>query len=128
MPDGWTRTTTDAGIRYSDPAGGRYLLVARRDPAGPSAVGAWRDQEQSMRTRHADYQRLRLETISQRGASDAADWEFTYSDGGAQLHALDRAWVVHGVGYAVFVQSHADTWNASVPLFDRVLESFRPGT
>ena len=125
VPAGWQRQVTDAGTRWTDPAGGRYVLVATRDPAGPSAVGAWRDQEKSMRARHPDYQRVRLETIDQPGASDAADWEFRYSDGGASLHALDRAWVVDGVGYAVFVQSHDDQWEASQPLFDRVLASFR---
>ena len=91
----------------------------------PSAVGAWRDQEKSFRKSHDGYQRLRLESIDDARASDAADWEFEYADGGARLHALDRAWVVGGVGYAVFVQSRADQWQDTQPMFDEVLASFR---
>jgi hypothetical protein len=125
VPTGWQRSTSGAGTRWSDPAGGRYLLVATRDPAGPSAVGAWRDQEKAFRKSHDGYERLRLETIDDPRASDAADWEFGYADGGARLHALDRAWVVQEVGYAVFVQSRADQWQASQPVFDQVLASFR---
>ena len=125
VPVGWTRADASGGTRYSDPAGGRHVLVAVRDPAGPSAVGAWEDQERSFRRSHGDYARLRLETIEADGASDAADWEFTYRDGGTQLHALDRAWVVDGVGYAVFVQSRAGDWDRSRPLYEQVLDSFR---
>ncbi|MCU1602459.1 MAG: serine/threonine protein kinase, partial [Frankiales bacterium] len=125
VPDGWRQSGDSSGTRFSDPAGGRYLLVARRDPAGPSAVGAWRDQEKAFRKSHEGYERVRLETISQPGASDAADWEFRYADGGAQLHALDRARVVDGVGYAVFVQSRDSEWAASQALFDQVQQSFR---
>jgi serine/threonine protein kinase len=127
VPDGWTRSSASGGTRFSDPAGGRYFLVASRDPAGPSAVGAWRDQEKSFRKSHDGYERIRLESISQPGASDAADWEFRYSDGGARLHALDRARVVDGVGYAVYVQSRDGQWEQSQPLFQQVQDSFRAG-
>jgi hypothetical protein len=128
VPAGWQRSTAAGGTRFTDPAGGRYVLVAMRDPAGPSAVGAWRDQERSFRKSHASYERLRLEKVEVEGSSDAADWEFRYEDGGAVLHALDRGQVVDGRGYAVYVQSRESSWQESQPVFDRVQSSFRVGT
>jgi hypothetical protein len=123
-PPGWTRSESSGGTMFSDPAGGRYFLIGTRYPAGSSAVGAWRDSERGFRATHSNYRRLRLQTIQVPGARDAADWEFTYVDGGASLHALDRAMVFGKRGYAVYVQSHTNRWAASQTLFDQVQQSF----
>ncbi len=128
VPPGWTRSTTASGTQFSDPAGGRYFLIATRYPAGSSAVQAWRDSERSFRSSHADYQRLVLHTIDIAGAKDAADWEFTYTDDGALLHALDRAEVFGTRGYAIYEQSHSDQWASSQRLFDQVQRSFVHGS
>jgi hypothetical protein len=126
VPEGWQRSTTADGTRFTDPAGGRYLLVATRYPAASSAVGAWEDSERAFRTAHDDYQRIRLEPIDVDGASDAADWEFTYTEGGAALHAIDRAIVVGKQGYGLYFQTHTDEWDASQSLFDDIAASFSP--
>jgi serine/threonine protein kinase len=128
VPPGWTRSATSSGTQFSDPAGGRYVLIATRYPAGSSAVAAWRDSERSFRASHASYQRVTLGTIQVAGAKDAADWEFTYADGGAELQALDRAEVFGTRGYAVYEQSHSDQWAASQRLFDQVMKSFHHGS
>jgi hypothetical protein len=128
VPPGWTRSTTSAGTQFSDPAGGRYFLIATRYPAGSSAVKAWQDSERSFSATHASYQRVTLHTITVPGAKDAADWEFTYSDGGAALRALDRAEVFGTRGYAIYVQSHSDQWASSQQLFDQVQRSFVHGS
>jgi hypothetical protein len=128
VPPGWTRSTTSSGTQFSDPAGGRYFLIATRYPAGSSAVKAWRDSERSFRATHASYQRLSLHTIDVPGAKDAADWEFTYTDGGASLRALDRAEVFGIRGYAIYEQSHSDQWTSSQVLFGRVQRSFVHGS
>jgi serine/threonine protein kinase len=128
VPPGWTRSITSAGTQFSDPAGGRYILIATRYPAGSSAVQAWRDSERSFRATHASYQRVTLGTIQVAGAKGAADWEFTYTDGGASLRALDRAEVFGTRGYAVYEQSHSDQWASSQRLFDQVMQSFRHGS
>jgi hypothetical protein len=128
VPPGWTRSTTSSGTQFSDPAGGRYFLIATRYPAGSSAMKAWQDSERSFRASHASYQRVTLHTIDVAGAKDAADWEFTYADGGASLRALDRAEVFGTRGYAIYEQSHSDQWAASQHLFDQVMHSFRHGS
>jgi eukaryotic-like serine/threonine-protein kinase len=128
VPPGWTHSTTSSGTQFSDPAGGRYFLIATRYPAGSSAVKAWQDSERSFRASHASYQRVTLHTIDVAGAKDAADWEFTYADGGAALRALDRAEVFGTRGYAIYEQSHSDQWAASQHLFDQVMRSFHHGS
>jgi hypothetical protein len=128
VPPGWTRSTTASGTQFSDPAGGRYFLIATRYPAGSSAVKAWQDSERSFSNSHADYQRVALHTIDIAGAKDAADWEFTYTDGGASLHALDRAEVFGTRGYAIYEQSHSDQWASSQRLFDQIQRSFVHGS
>ena len=127
VPNGWTRSTASDGTRFTDPSGDRYLLVATRYPAGSSAVGAWQDSERAFRSSHTSYQRLRLESIDVSNARDAADWEFTYTEGGAALHAIDRAMVFGNRGYALYFQTHADQWDASQPLWQRLQRTFQPG-
>jgi eukaryotic-like serine/threonine-protein kinase len=128
VPPGWTRSTTSSGTQFSDPAGGRYFLIATRYPAGASALKAWQDSERSFRAAHASYQRVTLHTSDIPGAKDAADWEFTYIDGGASLRALDRAEVFGTRGYAIYEQSHSDEWASSQGLFGQVQRSFVHGS
>jgi eukaryotic-like serine/threonine-protein kinase len=126
IPAGWQATESSSGTRFDDPAGGRYLLVATRTPAAPSAVGAWHESERAFRTSHGAYERIRLERIDVEGADDAADWEFTYVEDEASLHAIDRAIVVGDTGYALYFQTHADQWESSQPLFEQIDATFQP--
>lgn len=128
VPAGWQSEATADGTKFVDPTGGRYLLVATRYPAGPSALGAWQTQEQAFRADHTAYRRVRLQQITVPGAADAADWEFLYTQDGARLHALDRGMVFGDRGYAVYVQSHSDQWQGSQSLWRVTLHSFRPAT
>ena len=128
VPSSWQRATSSEGTRFTDPDGGRYALVATRYPAGSSSVSAWQDSERTFESRHQDYQRIRLEPVKVAGARDAADWEFTYVDGGAALHALDHGTIYGNRGFAVFIQSHADQWSSSSTMLKRIARSLRPGS
>jgi hypothetical protein len=77
-------------------------------------------------TTHLDYARVGVRPVDVPGAKDAADWEFTYVDGGAALHALDRGIVVGGHTYALFFQTHTDMWDRSQSLQQRLFATFRP--
>jgi hypothetical protein len=125
VPAGWRVQHGASGTFLRDPAGGRYLQVDTKYPAGPSAKGAWEDQERTFRTQHAAYQRLRLENVDWRGYGDVADWEFTYREGGASLHAVDRGAVVANSGYGLFFQTHIDQWGSSQSLLQALYASFR---
>jgi hypothetical protein len=126
VPAGWQVQTQGGETFLRDPAGGRYLQVDTKYPAGPSAKGAWEDQERSFRASHSGYQRIRLENVSWRGYPDVADWEFTYTSGAVTLHAVDRGAVVGNRGYGLFFQTHSDQWQASQQMLQQLYASFRP--
>jgi hypothetical protein len=127
VPAGWRVDHSGSSTFFRDPTGGRYLQVDTKYPAGPSAKGAWEDQERSFRASHANYQRITLDSVSWRNYPDVADWEFTYTSGGATLHAVDRGAVVGGRGYGLFFQTHADQWQSSQQLLQQIYGTFEPG-
>lgn len=126
VPAGWMVTTSGSSTFFRDPAGGRYLQVDTKSPPGPSAKGAWEDQERAFRASHAAYQRIALDNVSWRGYPDVADWEFTYSQGGAMLHGVDRGAVIGDRGYGLFFQTHADQWDAAQQLRQQFYATFQP--
>ena len=128
VPPGWRIQRGGASVFLRDPAGGRYLQIDTKYPAGPSAKGAWEDQERSFRAAHTGYHRIALDTVDWRGYPDVADWEFTYTEGGAMLHAVDRGAVVANRGYGLFFQTHDDQWAGSQQLRRNFYDSFRPSS
>jgi len=127
VPAGWTvEHRSDGTTVFHDPAGGRTLLVGTRYPPGPSAKGAWEDEEPSFARSHADYRRIKLDNVSWRNYPDVADWEFTYVDGGAALHAVDRGAVINGRGYGLFFQTRTSQWDASQDVLQGIYGSFSP--
>lgn len=120
----------DAGgsaIDFVDPASGSYLRVAHRSPPGPSLIGAWEDLSASLEAEKADYQELALYETTYQGM-DAAVLEFTYTEGGAALHAIDLAFITPDgeYGMALNFQTHAEDWDSSQDLFEQLKASFRP--
>jgi hypothetical protein len=127
IPPGWTQSQQSGGVQFNDPAGGRYVLFGTRYPAGSSAIGAWESEEQYFQRAHSNYQRLEMRTVSFAGAKDAADWEFTYTDGNVALRALDRGMVFGHRGYGIYFQTHSDSWAGSSHVLSTILASFKPG-
>jgi len=126
VPPGWQVQRSGSEVFLRDPAGGRYLQLDTKYPAGPSAKGAWEDQERAFRASHSGYQRISLDNVSWRNYPDVADWEFTYTSGAAKLHAVDRGAVVGNRGYGLFFQTHDDQWAASQDLRQGFYDSFQP--
>ncbi|MBV9292408.1 MAG: protein kinase, partial [Frankiales bacterium] len=126
VPAGWQVSNEGGQVFLRDPAGGRYLEVATRVPAVSPATAAWYAQERAFRQSHQNYQRLQIASVTWRPYDDAADWEFTYRDGGADLHADDRGAVVGRRGYGLFFQTHSDQWAASQHLRRQFYATFRP--
>ncbi|MDT7546235.1 MAG: eukaryotic-like serine/threonine-protein kinase [Actinomycetota bacterium] len=114
--------------QYKDPATGRTLRVSTTAAGGgkSDAVQDRRAQAQMFAAKHPSYQEVAIKPVEYRGWT-AADWEFTYSDGGAQLHAFDRVFVVAGRGYSLFFQTHGDdSWSAARNDFDTIASTFQP--
>ena len=148
VPEGWTlheEPTTGHAIAYpatwevdedslgdgtstdfSDPASGAYLRLDWTDNPGPSALGAWEEQEASFASDHAGYEQLALEPTTYRGY-DAALWEFTWEEDGTTIHAVDLGFVVDDdYGYALNFVAPEEQWADFQDEFATFQETFEP--
>ncbi|MYR41870.1 serine/threonine protein kinase, partial [Streptomyces sp. SID5910] len=108
LPEGWKfQSSGAAGDRFTGP-GGQKLLVAWTSTPKDDPVADWRNQERSMV--RSQYQKIRIEKVGYRGWN-AADWEFTYQDGGTKYRTVDRGFVVNDhQGYALMYTAKAADW------------------
>jgi hypothetical protein len=89
-------------------------------------LAAQRSLERSFADRHPDdYRRLRLGTTTFRGLP-AAEWEFTFLDGGRPTRGYDLTFIAGGRRHAILFQSPADRWAASQDEVQAFLAGFRP--
>ena len=127
-PDGWTiqdNSTDTSSTDFSDPSSSTYLRVDWTDEPGPDAAAAWEQQASTFSQDHANYQEITIEETSFKGADTAAIWEFTYSEGGATLHALDLGFADDRYGFALYFQTLEEDWAGSQETFEQIKRSFR---
>lgn len=128
-PSDWTVDVEDENNTFfKDPASGTYLQVAWVQPPnelGPE--GAWEAQAETFAASHENYQEIRIEPTTFQ-SMDAAEWEFTYEDGGAFLHAIDLGFITpdDSTGMALLFQTHEEDWDSSQELFEQLKAGFRP--
>ena len=128
IPSGWAviqDPTDSTSTDFSDETTGTYLRVDWTESPGDDPVEAWETQARSFASSHSNYEEVQISPATFKGY-DAAIWEFTYSEGGADLHALDLGFVTENMGFALFFQTHSANWDASQKLFQQLRESFRP--
>jgi eukaryotic-like serine/threonine-protein kinase len=125
-PPGWHVSPlgdTRTDIRH--PSNGMYLRVDWTATPGDDPVAAWESFSESFAARHEDYNKIRIEATEYHGF-DAAVWEFTYSDEGTSLHAIDLGFVTDEYGFALNFQTRAEDWTSSQRIFERFQASFEP--
>ena len=124
VPAGWQREPDDDGVRFEDPASGRYLLVAQTDDPKPDALADWEAQEPYAAQRLEGYERVGMERISLPGVQDAADWEFRHS---GVVRVVNRNLITGpDKAYAVYFSGREETWDADRATFDAVAGTFTP--
>ncbi|WP_405732547.1 serine/threonine protein kinase [Streptomyces sp. NBC_00028] len=112
LPKGWKfQSSGSAGDRFTGPEGQKLLVAWTSTPKG-DPVADWKNQEQYM-VRSA-YQRVRIAEVDYRGWL-AADWEFTYTEGGTKYRTIDRGFVVNDhLGYALMYTAKAANWGTEL--------------
>ncbi|MEU7717593.1 serine/threonine-protein kinase [Streptomyces tibetensis] len=112
LPKGWKyQSTGAAGDRFTGPDGQKLLIAWTSTPKG-DPVADWKNQERYMV--RAQYKKIRIEKVDYRGWN-AADWEFTYTDGGTGYRTIDRGFVVDDrQGYALMYTAKASAWDGAL--------------
>jgi hypothetical protein len=135
-PAGWTAAvpaayapgTFTGDPEYKDPATRRLLRVSTTPNGRSDPVQDRRNQAAAFARTHAAYKEIAITATTFHGFP-AADWEFTYSSGGASLRVLNRVFVVNGRGYSLYFQTHtSDDWPAARADFERMAAAFRPAS
>lgn len=128
VPADWQRRELDGNrIDWVDPATGAYLRVDWTDQPADDPFVDWQRYEPVFADRQADYARIRLDPARYRDW-DAAMWEYTYSSGGSDLHAINLNVLAADVGhaYAINLQAPADHWEDVAAGFPAIAGSFEP--
>ncbi len=113
-------------VYFRDPNGSRYLMVDQTDHPRPDPVADWTAQEAQRRDGWADYHRLRIENVDY--FEKAADWEFTYTDNGQRMHAINRGVVTSRTqAYGLFWVAPDANWADSYALWQTFTRTFQPG-
>ncbi|WP_230205273.1 serine/threonine-protein kinase [Parafrankia elaeagni] len=130
VPGGWqyTRRSPTREL-FTAPGGFPELLVETRAVAGPSAIGAWREQEPTVRNDDDSpgYQLVSIRPADGGDGTSAAIWEFTSTSNGRTVHTLDYAVVRNGHGYALRWRIPEEQWDPNSEVMRQIIASFRPG-
>ncbi|MFE5187194.1 serine/threonine-protein kinase [Streptomyces sp. NPDC056628] len=112
LPKGWKfQSTGSAGDRFTGPDGQKLLVAWTSTPKG-DPVADWKSQERYMV--RSQYKKIRIEQVDYRGWN-AADWEFTYVEGGTKYRTIDRGFVVNDhSGYALMYTAKAADWDSDL--------------
>ncbi|GAA4602053.1 hypothetical protein GCM10023107_58950 [Actinoplanes octamycinicus] len=128
VPKGWTSSKKPgATMRYFRDGQGHVLGIDQTDKPKSNPVADWREQR-DVRRRGGDfpgYREIRIEPVDY--FQKAADWEFTFTKGGAQ-HVNNRGVVTSAhQAYGFWFQTPAADWDKyRKEVLDVVFASFVP--
>ena len=125
VPPGYERTDRGEQMQFRDGDNRRTLRISAGPPDGTpleSAQAFSRALDGTLR----DYEELGVEETEYLGRP-AADLEFTYYDT-TTLHVLDRRFVDESgtQSYSLYWQVNEAGWDEARPVFDELLQTFRP--
>jgi hypothetical protein len=128
-PEGW-RAQGRGGNRtdFTDPATGSYLRVDWTDRPGDSAQADWERQSAAFGKNHENYREIRIEPTTFAGSDNASLWEYSYTGGGAALHAYNLGFVLpdRSYGFALNFQTREDRWADSQATWEQLKAGFSP--
>lgn len=105
-----------------DPSTGAYVRIDWTSDPHPDPVADRGEFAPQFAAQQSDYEEIRLEPATFRG-HEAAVWEFTYVDGGVELHAVQLNVSGDANGYALHYQTEAGAFDEDE--FGAFVTSFR---
>lgn len=110
-------------MRFNGP-NGQYLLVDWTDNPGKDAAAAWEQSAVSFARRRQNYRQIQITPTEFQNFDTAALWEWTYTSGGAELHAANLGFADDEWGFALNFQTRSQDWDAAQPIFKQFQETF----
>ncbi|WP_354640990.1 serine/threonine-protein kinase [Kitasatospora camelliae] len=106
---------------------GMKLMVDWTMPANGDALSDWQKQETELKGGFSGYQRIRIEGLTYRQWTNAADWEWTFGSN-PRKHSLNRGFVTGNgkYGYALYWTIPDADWNANAQVRQTAFDSFVP--
>jgi hypothetical protein len=124
VPSSWTIERNRWRVYYRDPKSSRYLLIDQTGSPKQDPVADWERQERNRAPGMPGYHRIKLEKVDYK--LRAADWEFTWRDGGQPVHVLNRGFVTSEKhGYAMYLYTPESQWTSSADELRVFQDSFQ---
>ncbi|WP_258572511.1 serine/threonine-protein kinase [Actinomadura parmotrematis] len=131
LPEDWSskprRDSNGDYFRASD--GSVHLQLAYQEKAGPSALDDW--QSEPGKGNFRNYKKLFIRPVTEgypvadpTGAK-AADWSWTYDEGGRRMRALNRGFVMNGHGYSILLFAPESEWDKTFAEMQPLYKSFK---
>ncbi|MCX5376430.1 serine/threonine-protein kinase [Streptomyces sp. NBC_00091] len=130
VPQGWTRQMDGNQIDYTSDNGKHYIRIAA-DPT-PDYVNPYThvlDLEKQVQKR-TDYKRLKLNPNTFRDSTQAALWDFTWTEKGVHAgprRAIEQMYIApNNTEYAIYMTGPVADWDTTRQQFDIVLSGWAP--
>ncbi|GAA2480978.1 serine/threonine-protein kinase [Winogradskya humida] len=130
VPEGWKRTlekgATSKGMVYFRDGKGHVLGIDQTNTPAKNPKADWEGKAEA-RSSSGDlrgYQEISIKEVKY--FKKAADWEYTYSDGGTR-HVLNRGVITSAhQAYGIYWATRAADWSSSKKDIELIYASFRP--
>ncbi len=132
LPAGWHRIATagaHSGAIFAASANAYpRVQVDYNSTPGKDAAGAWRQEQPAVQSSSRNYHGLGIRSITYQDFVTAADWEFTRTEDGVNVHVVDRGFASTTAGYAIMFSCPAADWNSAACLRMRqtFFKTFKP--
>ncbi|KAB2351409.1 serine/threonine-protein kinase [Actinomadura rudentiformis] len=134
IPDDWKgpnrRGSSPTSVFFDAPDGISSIQVDQTSDPNPSALEDWEKQEPKSRGNFDGYDKIKIapvvegKPVADRTGKKAADWEWTYNGKGRRMHALNRGFVMNGMGYAIVLYAPHKDWDKTLADLAPVYEHF----
>ncbi|MFI0447024.1 protein kinase [Actinomadura sp. 6N118] len=136
IPDDWKgpnkRGSSSSSVFFDAPDGISSIQVDQTSKPNPSALEDWEKQEPMSRGNFDGYDKVTIKPVvegkpvADKTGKKAADWEWTYNGKGRRMHALNRGFVMNGMGYAIVLYAPDKDWDKTLADLAPVYEYFTP--
>lgn len=126
-PSTWTpRVRRENRIDFADPTTATYLRVEWTDEPGDDVMARLEEIAAAFATNRSGYEEHQMTETEYLGYP-AGLWEYSYEDGGANLHAYNLQFVIEDDwGFALNFQTREENWSDSQDLWEALKAGFEP--